>query len=395
MKKVYKFLLADNFAIGRNESWFSDMAKEGLHLKKLGNLFAIFEKGEPKETEYRIDYIKANVTEEQLAVYSNCGWDYVTDNRKFYVFSSPVSLNTTELHTDTIEQSLTLSDLDKFLRNNMILCSVLIFAAIAMILSIYIFQDAPILFMVQGQFVQQILMVALDIFLICNVVHNYKAIRSLRKSLEDGTPINHHEEWKGAHRIKAAFNIVIICLGIFMMIYPFVEIAKREQYTLSQNQTNLPCVNLSEIENNPNLIREKGYTDKGVDWNNSVRYKWNLMAPAIYEIDENGIVTDEMWDDNSGTYSPSIHTKYYHITFKSITNYLLKDLVHRQIYCDDIKIEEISYKNIERVVVAQQGITKYIFAILDNQVIYVRYHGNAEIQEVMPLVLERLISCKL
>lgn len=40
------------YALGRNEGWFSDMAKKGLHLKGFGRIFVHFEKGEPKETNY-------------------------------------------------------------------------------------------------------------------------------------------------------------------------------------------------------------------------------------------------------------------------------------------------------------------------------------------------------
>ena len=41
-------LLGDLWRIGEYESWFSDMASEGLHLKKVGYLFAHFEKREPE-----------------------------------------------------------------------------------------------------------------------------------------------------------------------------------------------------------------------------------------------------------------------------------------------------------------------------------------------------------
>lgn len=67
----------DIFHIGRTESWFSVMARKGLHLEKLGLFFITFEKGEPRNTKYRIDILGGNPSEEQLNVYRACGWGHV------------------------------------------------------------------------------------------------------------------------------------------------------------------------------------------------------------------------------------------------------------------------------------------------------------------------------
>lgn len=48
-KTVRKFMQEDIWNIGRNESWFTDMAAKGFHLRRIGNVFATFEKGEPKK----------------------------------------------------------------------------------------------------------------------------------------------------------------------------------------------------------------------------------------------------------------------------------------------------------------------------------------------------------
>ena len=53
-KIVRKWRPDDYWRIGEHESWFQDMALEGLHLKDIGYRMAKFEKGEPKKTKYRI-----------------------------------------------------------------------------------------------------------------------------------------------------------------------------------------------------------------------------------------------------------------------------------------------------------------------------------------------------
>jgi|SRR5665648_52685 len=128
MGKLVKRLMLDNiYAIGRNESWFSDMAKNGLHLKKIGCFFIYFEKGKPKETNYRIDIIMKKPSQEQMDVYHDCGWDIVANHESFYIFSADKKSFIAELHTDPIEQGFSLSDLNKRLKNNLIIISIAMF----------------------------------------------------------------------------------------------------------------------------------------------------------------------------------------------------------------------------------------------------------------------------
>ena len=54
-KTMRKMMMGDGWRIGEHESWFSDLAKEGWHLQKVGAFFVHFERGESKDTRYRID----------------------------------------------------------------------------------------------------------------------------------------------------------------------------------------------------------------------------------------------------------------------------------------------------------------------------------------------------
>jgi len=158
-KLVKRLALDDSFAIGRNESWLSDMAQKGLHLSKYGRLFVYFEKGVPQDTKYRIDILHQQPSPEQLEVYRDCGWDLVAKNGFFYTFCADGKANTTELHTDPVEQSYTMEKLNKHLKMNLVIVSIAMMLFLGMILSIYVFNDEPFWYMINGQFVQQILLV--------------------------------------------------------------------------------------------------------------------------------------------------------------------------------------------------------------------------------------------
>ncbi len=391
-KLVRKLMLDDIYAIGRNESWLSDMAKKGLHLKKFGRIFVYFEKGEPKETKYRIDYNKTKPTQEQLDVYNDCGWDFVLNNGDFYVFSSDEKSCATELHTDPVEQGFSLSELDKRLRNNLIIISIAMLIFLGMVSSIYIFNDEPFLFMIEGQLVQQILLVIVELYVFYTVIRNYVVIRNLKKSLLQGEEINHNEDYRKARWMGGLLAGLYIPIALFAICIPFVEITRGETYTLPEANINLPIVRLADIEQNPKLIRETDYISDNIDWANRVNYDWSLLAPVQYEIEESGIVNDEIWEDKSGVYSPSVTTRFYKLTFNSMAEKLTLDLINRYVYDEDIEIKEVKDSEFDKIYIAEDGIQKQIFAYLDNKVVHVTYYGKKGMEDIIPLLSQKILS---
>ncbi|WP_372999096.1 DUF2812 domain-containing protein [Lutispora sp.] len=335
-KVVKRLMLDDIYAIGRNESWFSAMASKGLHLKKFGHLFVSFEKGEPKKTKYRIDYLEKAPSQEQLDVYKDCGWNFIANNGYFYVFSANEKSCATELHTDPIEQGFSLSELNIRLRNNLITLSIAMLLFLGLMISIYCFNDELYLYMIKGQFTQQMLLMIVELHIFYSAIRNYRITRNLKQSLLRGTDINHNEDYRKARLLGGISAGIFLPIALFSIIIPFVGIAKSEDYTLPEGNTYLPIIRLAEIEKSPNLMRETSYHDKKVDWANRVSFDWSLMAPVQYEIDEHGIINGEMWGDKSGVYSPSITTRYYKLTLGSMADNLTLDLINRYVWRDEL-----------------------------------------------------------
>ena len=71
------------------------------------------------------------------------------------------------------------------------------------------------------------------------------------------------------------------------------------------------------------------FTGKEYGWQSEITYDWSPLAPQQYKSIESGIVPDEMWKDDSGTYSPSLDTQVYKLTFPSMRDRLLADLKTR------------------------------------------------------------------
>lgn len=385
---VKKFMPDDIWNLGRNESWFSDLAEEGLHLRRIGLAFAVFEKGEPTKTKYRIDVISPAPTEEQLEIYKESGWQFVTNIKELHIFSSPEELNYPELHTDPVEQSYTLTALNRRLRSQVILLSVFMALFLGMMLSMFFLERTPTLAMMEAGGIQRPLLVFVELYVFYIVIRNFRALRNLKKSLYEGKSINHREDWRKPHLINGSIGAFFIITSFLTVCIPVAEIACSKTDTLPETQVDLPVIRLAEIEQNPFLERESGYSSRDVDWGNRVSYDWSPLSPVKYEISEHGVVQNEMWDDNSGTYSPSVETHYFKLLIPSMADSLIQDLMEWYVddYEPDLTIQERNHAFFDKLVIAQSGIRKEIFAYSGNEVIYVQYFGNAKAEDIIALL---------
>lgn len=393
-KKIRKIRPSDYWRIGEHESWFTDMAAEGLHLENMGLHFARFVKGEPKKMRYRIDVtFKEKIISEQKQIYAECGWDYVTSYGVFNVFSSPAELNAPELHTDPAEQSYTLKELDKKLAGSSLLVVVAVILSIAMNSATWFLGGTPLITLVDGRIVQQLFVIIIELYLIYTSLQATLSIRTLRKTLLDGKSIDHSAPWKRWKKRTDIIGIVFIVFAIVGVILPFMQIFMKETKTLPLTNTDLPVVRLADIENNPYLIRDStSYIRDDVDWGNRYSYDWSLIAPVQYETDEQGVVPNEMWEDDSGSYSPSIHTKVYKLNFPSISENLIKDLIKR--YSLEYRggdFVEIEHRDFDILIIHEVDEYIEVFASKGKGVMYVRYHGYASLDSVLKNVAERIV----
>lgn len=393
-KVIRKLRPSDYWRIGEHESWFSDMAKEGFHLKRMGLHFAHFVKGEPRNTRYRIDILLNEMTTpEQKHLYSKSGWDYVTSYGIFNIFSSPCELNAPELHTDPAEQSYTLKQLDKKLTINALTVAIATILIIGMIFAIWFFNETPTLALVDGIVIQQAFSAILFLYLAYSSLRATFSIRTLRKTLLDGKPINHNAPWNKMRKGKVIISIIyLIFFGFGSIMLPFVHFTKMETKTLPIVSTDLPIVRLADVEQNPNLVRENSsYMRDNIDWGNRYTYNWSLLAPVQYESDEKGIVPNAMWKDGSGEYSPSIRTEVYELLLPFMAKSLISDLIKR--YSLEYRsgdFVEIEPTDFDILIVHEVDGFKGIFASKGRAVMHVRYYGYADIDAIIHSVGEKI-----
>ena len=391
-KIAYKLRPSDYWRIGEHESWFADLAQEGLHLKKMGLHFAQFVKGEPKQTRYRIDVCSSkNITPQQKEMYAESGWDYVTGYGNFNVFSSPSELKAPELHTDPAEQSFTLEELDKKFVISAIVVVVASLLSIGMISAVWFLDRTPSLVLVEGRIIQQSILVLLMVYFTYTSLQAATSIRVLRKNLLEGKPINHNAPWKKHHRITSTIAMIYIVVAVFGSILPMVQLVTSKTRTLPLVSNDLPIVRLANVEENSELVRKETYIRNDTDWGNRYSYNWSIFAPLQYQSDENGVIPNEMWEDGSGVYSPSMRTSVYRLSFSSMAESLVSDLTKRYgLAYRGGEFVRVEHPDFDILIVHEVDEFKEIFAARGKGVMFVRYHGYGDIYSIIDNIAKKI-----
>lgn len=397
MNKIVRRLRPSNYwRIGEHESWFQDMAAEGLHLKKMGQHFAKFVKDEPRQMKYRIDVTTDREAIEELKeIYRENGWDYVTTYGNFNVFSSPAERNATELHTDPAEQAYTLANLNEKLIWN----AGFVFISTVLMVVITAFtwfaNSTPILALVEGSIIQQTILTILILYVAYTSLQAAISIGALRKTLLEGKPINHNAQWRRQRRLTAIIGTIFIVFIIFGSILPILQMFMSKTNTLPLDTTDLPIVRLADVEQNPELVRNRSYSyiRNNVDWGQRYTYKWSLLGPVQYESNEHGIVPNAMWKDNSGLYSPSISTRSYRLSFSSMARSLVNDLIKR--YGMSYKggdFIEIEHEEFDILIIHEGEDYNEIIASKGRAVMHIQYFGYADINTLIENASQRISS---
>ncbi len=380
--------MVDKWSLGENESWFSDMAKEGWHLKTFGALFVHFERGEPKETQYRIDTSsnkKMSTADKEM--FQEAGWRHVTKLGEFNVFSSPTELRAPELHTDPAEQAYTLENLARKMKRNTIAASIIGTLSLALMISIWFIDKTPTLRFVTGDFMSAVSILFLITAMFGALLVNL-SIHALRKKLLEGIPINHHAAWRKKRRLILAvhgFFILLLCVSIPMQ---WVQIALGKQQTLPIESGDLPIVRLADIEQDPTLVREEHFMKNELDMLNRFSYNWSPIAPLQYESSERGIVPGQLWPGGDVTYSPGLRTEVYRLNIPSLSEKLLADLVRRHIY--DGEAVELESDVFDRLFIQEREGSQEFFAAKGIAVMYVAYYGYADTAIILQQIEEKM-----
>ena len=202
-KYVLRLPPCPDYDVESTECWLTDLAREGLLLKKDG-LFAgvgVFERAVPQRVQYRLEAAQKDTgllcdgyepDPEQVELCAQYGWEYVARRGEFYIYRShdPAAR---ELNTDPAVQALAL----KAVKSRSV--SAAIYAA----LWILVFLLAPILKRVgllrailELRTPVFLLFAALAVGAVVRSVRELRALRKLQRTLEQGRQPERRSGWR-------------------------------------------------------------------------------------------------------------------------------------------------------------------------------------------------------
>ncbi|OEH91760.1 DUF2812 domain-containing protein [Bacillus solimangrovi] len=389
-KTILRLRFREYWRIGEQESWLADMAENGLHLNKMGSIFAHFDKAEPKQMRYRLEVaINEEITPEELEGHKERGWDYVTTYNYLHIFSSPVERHAPELHTDLFEQSQTFEKLSKKLVMYIYFEVAALIIMIGILYVKWFLRETPLLSFINGEvlFFEEISFIYI-VYSIHNSFKAFIAIRTLREDLIGGRQIDHHAPWKGYYFINTSFTLLHKAVVGLLFIFPFALIEIGYTKTFPEESINLPIVRLADVEQAPDLIRFESDIKGNYDWDNNYSYSWSPFAPVQYDTEEHGFIPGERWDDG---YYPRIFTYMYKLKESTMADDLVYELITR--YRDeahDDELVEINHPQFDLLIVYEKENRKRVFASLGKAVMYVSYSGDADVKILIENIADKM-----
>ena len=391
-KFVRRIRFLSEWHIGETESWLTDMASQGLHLESFGKIFAHFERGEPEDVRYRVDYTNTEYvfTIAQREFYAASGWEYVCELGNVRIFRSPEALNAPEIHSDTAEQSFSLRKLWKYP-----IFTLLLWGYIA----VSFFRRFSILEFVEGIIATSSIEFGLSIWAIVLLVRELLFARRLVQDLREGRAINHHADWKTRTRSQRIICIVLVALYVLYMagiLIPDARTMLRGVGALPDTGNNPLHLRLSDIETDPTLESKEFFRIRGFAHGSYVSHGWSLLASEIVTISETGIIPGEKWSADRGysttslQYEPGISVKLYRLRFPWLTDSVLEafcEQYHAE-YMEELLIEKTDYPGFDKLFVRsrERYSQQEVFASCGNDVVSVRYYGNKDMETVIEAV---------
>jgi hypothetical protein len=388
MKYCYKRPTFDFYDTVAMECWLSDMAKKGLLYEGNNLMYFRFLKAEPQDICYRVEPItndEVKPSSEMLSDYADAGWAYIAhQGNQFFIWRSTRD-DAIELHTDPIVQSESYRRLCKKLIRTALGTGLCVIGIFAIIIGGFLVSDRPVtLFLTSPHF---LFLAVSEPFVLAQVVQQAKRAMRIKEMLADGFLLSHKKSYHKEYRIYRIINTLSLLFSIAILVTALLTLTTDWRKSTADVEQPLPYLSLDLIEQSEEFDwAEPAFIfDTDIDYNNYVDYSWTLLVPEHYEIRQEGANQSHTWPDGSGYYSPSASTEYYRLAFSVFAPALFDELMGLHLW----KNEEYTIYEpdaFDRTVIAQDEYMTHLFVQWGKQVVYIRYHGYANLGERLDLL---------
>ena len=331
MKRRYAIHPGD-YAIGENEKFYSDMAAKGWRLVKRGTHLSRFERFEPEKVLYRIELASPDLfegtelPEDKLAIFEECGWEFVTSCGLINVFRTKEGSGAPEFYMEPEQQAMTLKGLRRSYLVGII--SSLLIVAFYVLITASVGGYASLGNALDSAFVSLVEYTALiaffTFFMIWGIYTTiYGAVRTglLYRRLKKGRPLDHSPQKRRlAHKSVNVVCGVLCSLMLVMLLAQFVFEEK------------MP---LPEISDGPYVtLKELGYTG----------WRDDPMGNEAQVIYSNSILA-EHWDVNEyieGEKNAWIYEDIYRLRIPEMADLFAKAIVANATFSESEDFREIT-----------------------------------------------------
>jgi len=224
----------------------------------------------------------------------------------------------------------------------------------------------PVLNLLENNFIN-IINIAFVIYIIFEIVKNLKTLIHIKKRLQMGFFINHHEAWKK----RSASQFIIYSILAVLFIFTLASIACNvrtivgaitggSNYELTLT-TELPVVRLNDIEKLEIPVIRTYYTKDNNHLLSKVSVKYNVFIKEN-EINEEFVQDDMTWEGE--VYTPSIHTNYYKVSIPFMVQGALSDILFKAenyfigMPNDMISVEKLDCNGLDEVYYIPSGVNE-------------------------------------
>lgn len=326
VKRVIPFESSDIPAI---QKWLEDMAQQGLFYKGCGVFCAEFEKGEPRQTRYRLDFcdvVACDIPDEKKEMYEKNGWQVVGEFKSDLIVLRTDDPEAPEIYT---EHSHLVKPLKKLARKHMAYW----IAFLLMFLYTRIGYPLEVLISGKGSVVSSLieigtlkyaLFLAMALLLLVEFIVQFKRWRHLKKlikNIERGGELPQGESYRKRARVGAALiplRIPLIVLWAIHIVMPINGLG--DAIDPSTTSLPVPAEIAAEIQSKPELDNR---------WSEAYE-RSDLLCPRIIRTD---------YTDDTGSQLLEYDVEFYDMRCESFA----KEFVEGEID-ETVNYDRLEYK---------------------------------------------------
>lgn len=222
MKRLY-LPHPNDWNIGGMERFYARMARRGWQLEKRGAFFSRFARRRPESVCYRVElasstgnFGEVQLPPEQVQLYEECGWQYVTGRGLVHLFRAPAGSGEPELYDDPRQQADTLQGLRREARFQLGGACVQMLAYLLLAALNAHYQPAKLwLTLVQAPSLLPLACVLMG-GLLADALHRVISLSRQYRRMRRGKPLDRRPQWAWRTVLTELWAAGAVCVGLLL-----------------------------------------------------------------------------------------------------------------------------------------------------------------------------------